>query len=571
MQSHDFASTYVGTPFYMSPEICAAEHYSLHSDIWALGCIMYELCAKEPPFNAKTHLDLIQKIRLGKIKPLSGIYSPELQGIISHCLRVNPHSRPDTVHLLNLPMVKLKRKELEVVTVGRQMKVREEQAARQSKEVERRLAQLDAEKEAIRVEIDSTVRREWELKAHLEIDRQVQLQIDRLNKDFESEVSRRVLAKLNKQKNEAVEAVPVRSLTPDHDLPGGYHQSQSTTGETDEFNSSTDLSEVSSGSGSDPSSKTLKKSGRTPFGRAQTMIQLGSHADSPMDIQMTDPSPGPIESLGLSPRRTKPSLLTRNIFAAAKCTSTFPDSSRMGSEDEPQDLDEDEDTDDVPALPSPTQAKILGNDPFKAFGTRRPPLLRQKTAPMQKQISQPSLFGPTPALPKAGIAALKENQVPQQPGFISAPLFPRTTNASPHRRLSKIPSSIALPNDYGSPQRKAPPPPTSPSRPQSAIGARPSSRAKNEDIRHTALVNSAVQGRTLVELAQARTGTATRDFAEDGTGQGKETKLLHVDEKRIGVTVWDPERDEMPSPFLSRAGMGIMPGLVGGPGMRHLR
>ena len=39
MQSHDFASTYVGTPFYMSPEICAAEKYTLKSDIWSLSLI----------------------------------------------------------------------------------------------------------------------------------------------------------------------------------------------------------------------------------------------------------------------------------------------------------------------------------------------------------------------------------------------------------------------------------------------------------------------------------------------------------------------------------------------------
>lgn len=76
MQSHDFASTYVGTPYYMSPEICASERYTLASDIWALGCITYELCARKVPFNANTQFQLVQKIKEGRVDPLPDNYSP---------------------------------------------------------------------------------------------------------------------------------------------------------------------------------------------------------------------------------------------------------------------------------------------------------------------------------------------------------------------------------------------------------------------------------------------------------------------------------------------------------------
>src|SRR5271154_2329520 len=103
MQSHDFASTYVGTPFYMSPEICAAEKYTLKSDIWSLGCIIFELCAREPPSNAKSHFQLVQKIKEGKVGSLPPVYSQELGDVIRDCLRVNPDRRPDTAALLNLP------------------------------------------------------------------------------------------------------------------------------------------------------------------------------------------------------------------------------------------------------------------------------------------------------------------------------------------------------------------------------------------------------------------------------------------------------------------------------------
>lgn len=48
-----FAKTTIGTPYYISPEICNEQPYSYASDVWALGVMMYELCALTVPFNAK--------------------------------------------------------------------------------------------------------------------------------------------------------------------------------------------------------------------------------------------------------------------------------------------------------------------------------------------------------------------------------------------------------------------------------------------------------------------------------------------------------------------------------------
>lgn len=583
MQSHDFASTYVGTPFYMSPEICAAEQYSLHSDIWALGCIMYELCAKEPPFNAKTHLELIQRIRLGKITPLSHVYSTELKESISRCLKVNPMMRPDTVQLLNIPMVKLKRKELEIVRVSRHLKAKEEQTSRAMKDIEQRMARLDADKQSTRLEIDHVVRREWELKARLEIDRQVQVGMERLYKGFESEVGRRVAEEVKKMQSSSSMSQP-RSLTPNgEDLPQNIplptnQQSQSTSGETDDFPSSTDLSELSLESPTLNRSKSSAKGGRTPFARAQTMFD-----GSPDDVPMVDPSPAPIASLNLSPRRngsSKPSSLRQNIFATA---SSLVDPSFNNTEDE---ADDDEDTDEVPALPSPTRVKAQ-NDPFKAQGARRPTLLRQKTAP-QKKANQSNLFN---AASKPASHLSRESSQPQLTKHSKPP-------TSPNRRLTKLPSASNLINDAGSPSRKAPAPPsTSPTRnhhqPQS-MTSRPPSRKKtgDDDMRHAAMVNSHVQGRTLVELAQARgggggggVGVAVQDFGGEqaetkkgsggATGEVENILGLPVTEKQLtdaGMPVWDPERDEMPSPFLVKAGRGLLSGVgTGAPGMRHLR
>lgn len=49
----DFATSKVGTPYYLSPEVCEDRPYNSKSDIWSLGCILYELCTLKHPFEAK--------------------------------------------------------------------------------------------------------------------------------------------------------------------------------------------------------------------------------------------------------------------------------------------------------------------------------------------------------------------------------------------------------------------------------------------------------------------------------------------------------------------------------------
>jgi NIMA (never in mitosis gene a)-related kinase len=48
----NFANTMVGTPYYLSPEMCEEKPYNEKSDIWALGCVLYEMCNQKPPFDA---------------------------------------------------------------------------------------------------------------------------------------------------------------------------------------------------------------------------------------------------------------------------------------------------------------------------------------------------------------------------------------------------------------------------------------------------------------------------------------------------------------------------------------
>ncbi|PPQ91453.1 hypothetical protein CVT25_014223 [Psilocybe cyanescens] len=96
-----FASTYVGTPYYMSPELMQEKSYDSKSDIWSLGCLIYELCALKPPFHeAKTHSELSIFIRNGRIPPLPRGYSQALTSVIKSMLNLNPAMRPSAAQLL---------------------------------------------------------------------------------------------------------------------------------------------------------------------------------------------------------------------------------------------------------------------------------------------------------------------------------------------------------------------------------------------------------------------------------------------------------------------------------------
>jgi NIMA (never in mitosis gene a)-related kinase 2 len=544
MQSHDFASTYVGTPFYMSPEICQAETYNMRSDIWSLGCIMYELCTKEPPFNAKTHIQLAQNIRKGVFKELPSMYSKELQNVIASCLKVNPKFRPDAASLLTVPYVWIARKGLEMVETGKALKCREALAVQKLRQAEERLASLDRERDMMRQQIEDTLRREWEVKARLEIDRQVELGLEKLQKKFDKEVNEkahgiaRTMARTTEQRALRDLPNPTTATDKENILP---HSSNSTSGEED-FPSTTDLTDLSALSLESPNTSMNKpparqKSSKTPFSRSKTTF------DSPADVQMAEPSPMSISSLALSPRR--------NAAAQAAATGAgkniFTEAARQRATDkwEPTLAYNSDEDDDIPELPSPTRPKVHARDPFKI--PARPGLTRQATtATMQKLTTQPTLF-PTMSNTAAAVKAATGSGIPRT--VTDPDLRPSALARSPsNRRLSKLPSSNNLTGDGGSPTRK--PPSQLPSKIGGGLSSKQAKEGGDEMIKAVMTRNLNVgTGRTLVELAQARAGG--RPLSMD-MGKGGKIAMERMERELPPVPIWDPERDEMPSPFLSR-------------------
>ncbi len=624
IQSHDFASTYVGTPFYMSPEICAAEKYTLKSDIWSLGCIIYELCAREPPFNAKSHYQLVQKIKEGKLAPLPVVYSPELCAVVRDCLKVNPDRRPDTATLLNLPVVRLMRKEKEVVELSRALKAKEDQLNRRTRDMERK---SESDKVALRQEIDATVRREWEVKARLEIDRLVNAELDNLQRKFEEEVRARVDKELAEALRRAATSRPASALEdlallhmapPPHlppptsfasssgaDLSSSMSKSDflhSSIGDG-EFPSTTDITELSidesliqptsaaaAAAACPPANNGgvaafMKKQGptpqsRTPFGRAQTMF---AGAGTPMDVEMVSPSPVAIASLSLSPRRnaaTKvPTANNGTIFTAV------PDDPRWHGPRESSGGTSDWDSDDEVAIPSPTRMIKSRKNPFSSKQTLQQPQ-QQSTQPSSQQhpgiSSQKSapVFARAPRSRGADAAGVKSATTIVNDGgnlrtAVSGGAL-RDRAQSPSRRLSKIPSAACLGTggmgtDTAEGGRGLTRKPSANWKDRSdalSIPQQPQQQQQQQQQQQpstTGLISKqkpGIRGRTLVELQQARAGGRPLSAVVEGSGgfeniSPKRPFREHALAANRGANlesaaIWDPEHDDMPSPFLVR-------------------
>lgn len=67
--------TQTGTPYYASPEIWKDIPYSIKSDIWSFGCIVYEMATSHPPFEADSMEKLYRKVVRGIFPKVSSMYS----------------------------------------------------------------------------------------------------------------------------------------------------------------------------------------------------------------------------------------------------------------------------------------------------------------------------------------------------------------------------------------------------------------------------------------------------------------------------------------------------------------
>ena len=116
--------TQTGTPYYASPEVWEEKPYDSKSDIWSLGCVMYEMITLRPPFQAKSMEELYKKVMRGIFPKLSSKYSEDLSDVIKLMIQVEAGARPSCEELLKMPMIT---KRIEFFNNNKDIDITEEQ------------------------------------------------------------------------------------------------------------------------------------------------------------------------------------------------------------------------------------------------------------------------------------------------------------------------------------------------------------------------------------------------------------------------------------------------------------
>lgn len=104
--------TQTGTPYYASPEVWQDKPYNFKSDVWSLGCVMYEVAASRVPFKASDMKGLYKKVCVAAYAPLPSRYSQQLRDVIGKMMTVDPCKRPTCEELLVSPPMMSKIREL---------------------------------------------------------------------------------------------------------------------------------------------------------------------------------------------------------------------------------------------------------------------------------------------------------------------------------------------------------------------------------------------------------------------------------------------------------------------------
>ncbi|XP_068530529.1 serine/threonine-protein kinase Nek10 [Anas acuta] len=102
-QENSKLASVVGTILYSCPEVVKSEPYGEKADVWAAGCILYQMATLNPPFYSTNMLSLATKIVGAVYEPVpDGLYSEKVSLTIKRCLTPDAETRPDIVEVSSL-------------------------------------------------------------------------------------------------------------------------------------------------------------------------------------------------------------------------------------------------------------------------------------------------------------------------------------------------------------------------------------------------------------------------------------------------------------------------------------
>jgi NIMA (never in mitosis gene a)-related kinase len=105
LRGDTLAQTLIGTPYFLSPELLKNQPYGFPADIWAAGCVLYELMTGEHAFQGGTRDELFTQIKKGKTPEIPGDYSPQLKQLLAEMLDKIPSKRPTANDILAMPVL----------------------------------------------------------------------------------------------------------------------------------------------------------------------------------------------------------------------------------------------------------------------------------------------------------------------------------------------------------------------------------------------------------------------------------------------------------------------------------
>lgn len=100
------ANSTVGTPSYLSPEICKNNPYGVKADVWSLGVVLYEMSCLKVPFQASNLPAMALQICTMDFKPLPEDFSSDLHALVNQLLQKDPLRRPAMSAVVEEPFVK---------------------------------------------------------------------------------------------------------------------------------------------------------------------------------------------------------------------------------------------------------------------------------------------------------------------------------------------------------------------------------------------------------------------------------------------------------------------------------